>query len=206
MSSPNATMTCLRVDGRTCWIRVAAAQSLALWSSDAFALAALTEPLHGMVRKGDEYYFDGQITGPLGPALEADTGLSLADACMQLCEQPSALAAVIARYVTFRGYRDITGLTIPAWMQPNAEGLYVATKWPASDEEQRALGMRHYDEIDAWYKQDYAYRYEDGPPPTLAEPGATLVLEATKPEWLAHMVPGASWDSYCWDNEGPSFP
>ena len=205
MSSPCATMTCLRVDGRTCWIRVAPTQSLSLWYTDAFALTALLEPLIDMVKKGDEYYWPGQIKGPIGPAIEADTGLSLADASLRMCEAPGEMAAVISRYVSFRGYRDFTGVTVPAGLRPNEEGLYVATHWWTSEAELRAGYMRIGDEVDAWYAQDSAH-HEGGPPPTLAEPGATLVLEATRPEWLAHMVPGASWDSYGWDNEGPSFP
>lgn len=206
MSSPLSAMTCRRVDGRTCWIRIEPQQALTLPYSDSFALATLLEVYGGLVQLGSRMLWDRDISGPLAPALEAATGLKPVDFMCLLCDSPGELEALVARYVSFRGYRDVAGFTVPAAFRPDADGLFVATRWWASDDERDDAQSRLSAELDAWYAQDYAHRYEGGPPATLTEPAITMVIEATRPEWLAHMRPGMGWDGYAFDDVAPRFP
>src|SRR5262245_40340589 len=155
MSSPLSGMTCLRVQNGSCWIRVEPMQALTLPYSDTFALATLLEPFAQMVRLGAEVYFSGQISGPLGAEIEEDTGLGRADAMLRLCEQPAALAALAARYVSFRGYRDVEGFTVPVGLRPDAAGFYVATRWWQSEQERGDAHRLVSEELDAWYAQYY---------------------------------------------------
>ena len=206
MSSPLSAMSCLRVERRTCWIRIEPMQALTLPYSDAFALATLLEVFGGLVRLGSRMLWEWDIVGPLAPALEAETGLKRTEFCSALCDSPGSMEALVARYVSFRGYRDVAGFTVPAALQPDASGLYVANRWWASDDERHTAHARLSEELEAWYAQHYAHAEEGGPPPTLTQPAITMVLEATRPEWLAHMRPGMEWDGYEFDDKAPAFP
>jgi hypothetical protein len=206
MSSPLSAMTCLRVDGRTCWIRIEPMQALTLPYSDAFALETLLEVYGGVVRLGEQMLWSWDIVGPLAPALEGETGLSRLEVMSALADNPGAMEALVARYVSFRGYRDVAGFTVPAAFRPDADGLYVPKHWWTTDRERDEAHALLSEELEAWYVQHYAHEEEGGPPPTLTEPAITMVIEATRPEWLAHMRPGMGWDGYSFDSAAPAFP
>ena len=206
MSSPLSTMTCLGVEDRRCRIRIEPMQALTLPYSDAFALATLLEVYGGLVTLGTETLWAHQIAGPLAAALEAETRLTRVELLEVLCANPGGMEALVARYVSFRGYRDVAGFTIPAALRPDADGLYVATHWWTSDGEREVAHRIVADELEAWYAQFYAHEEEGGPPPRVVQPAITLVIEATRPEWLAHLRPGMGWDGYCFDDQAPAFP
>jgi hypothetical protein len=199
-------MTCVRVEDRTCWIRIEPLQALTLPYSDTFALATLLEPFGGLVNLGARVLWERDIAGPLRPAIEADSGGHYVDAMLRLCDEPRGMAAFAARYVSFRGYRDVAGFTLPAALRPNADGLYVATPWWKDEPERNAAHALLSEELSAWYTQDYAHEEEGGPPPTLTQPQATMVMEVTRPEWLGHLRAGMAWDGYAFDDQAPSLP
>jgi hypothetical protein len=206
MSSPLSGMTCLRVEDRTCWIRIEPDQALTLPYSDTFALATLLEVFVGLVNFGAQTLWERDINGPLRGAIEAETGLPYKDTISRLCDDPRATAPLAARYVSFRGYRDVTGFTVPVALHPDASGLYVATRWWTDERERQEAHGLVSAELAAWAEQDYAHRQEGGPPPSLTQPAATMVIEATSPDWLAHLRPGMVWDGYCFADEAPAFP
>jgi hypothetical protein len=206
MSSPLSELTCLRTDGRTCWIRIEPLQALSLPYSDAFALATLLEVFGGIVHFRSQVLWEGDIGGPLSGAIETDTGLSRVDAMLSLCDGTRGVRAIASRYVSLLGYRDVAGFTVPPGLRPNADGLYAATHWWRDDRERQDAHRAVSEELSAWYTQYYDHEEEGAPPPTLTRPTVTMVMEAARPEWLAHMRAGMSWAGYCYDDDAPSFP
>ena len=207
MSSALSLMNCLRVDDRTCWLRIEPLQALTLPYSEAFALATLLEVYGGNVRLGGQVLWARDIAGPLKAAVEADAGRPYVDVMTeQLWSKAAAAAPLVARYVASSGYRDIAGFTVPAGLRPNAAGLYAGQRWWTSEAERNAARGRVSEELEAWSYQSYAHEEEGGPPPNLTRPVATLVIEATRPEWLQHMRPGMTWAGYSFDDDAPSFP
>jgi hypothetical protein len=199
-------MTCLRSEDRTCWIRIEPYQALTLPYSDTFVLATLLEVFGGLVTLGSRMLWARDIEGPLKASIEAETGVPYVEALSRLCDDPRATAELAARYVSFRGYRDVAGFTIPAALRPNAEGLYVAQQWWRDERELKEARALVSAELSTWYDQHYQHTEEGGPPPSVTRPIATLVMETTRPEWLAHLRPGMDWAAYCFDDQGPSFP
>ncbi|MBK9034897.1 MAG: hypothetical protein IPL61_27145 [Myxococcales bacterium] len=193
MSSPLSAARVLSVDGATAHIRLEPQQALTLPYSDAFALALAYEPLASIV-----YYQPGRpwphaITGPLQAAVRGELGgtdRTVNDAFTGGCDR-DALLTIARRYVTCVGYRDPVGALVPVDVQPDRAGQFVPRSPPTAAAVTRAV-VRAFDQH--WIT------------PVGPAPAVTIILAATDPRWLRHLVPDMRWDSYVFDDDAPMYP
>jgi hypothetical protein len=199
-------VTCVRVEDRTCWLRIEPEQALTLPYSGAFALALLVEAVTNIVYERSGVPWKRPIQGPLVEALEREVDGDINQALEALCEGiPHAdAAALAARYVTCRGYRDVVGFTVPHAMQAT-DGIHTGARWWSSEAERLAARRRISSELEAWQaaRSDHVHRKKPAP---AVRPAVTIVIEATQQEWVTHMAPGMLWDSYVFDDVSTQFP